>query len=138
MTKITIDRALVEQALGALDVAAACIDVYYVPRGKTMPEIEKAQKAFRAAMAQQTEPKGGGNLPPLQTHCPNCAGPETQNTELDRKAASAKRGAALYHPCTYILILGLKKLNAYDVLAEWDKARAEVDALAPRQTEEIK
>ena len=89
MSKIMIDRALVEQALGALDVAAACIDVYYVPRGKTMPEIEKAQNAFRAAMAQQqagswqdgvleghlrererwlaqeqAEPKGGGRLPP--------------------------------------------------------------------------
>ena len=53
MTQITIDRALVEQALEALDVAASCIDGYYVPRGKTtLPEIEKAQNALRAVMAQ--------------------------------------------------------------------------------------
>jgi hypothetical protein len=38
MSKIMIDRALVEQALGALDVAAACIDVYYVPRGKKVTQ----------------------------------------------------------------------------------------------------
>ena len=42
MTQITIDRALVEQGLEALDVAASCIDGYYVPRGKTtLPEIER-------------------------------------------------------------------------------------------------
>ena len=32
-----------------------------------------------------------------------------------------------YHPCTFILIKGLKKLKAWDVLAEWDKAREIVD-----------
>ena len=32
-----------------------------------------------------------------------------------------------YHPCTFILIEGLKKLKAWDVLAEWDKAREIVD-----------
>ena len=32
-----------------------------------------------------------------------------------------------YHPCTFILIDGLKKLKAWDVLAEWDKAREIVD-----------
>ena len=32
-----------------------------------------------------------------------------------------------YHPCTSILIGGLKKLKAWDVLAEWDKAREIVD-----------
>lgn len=32
-----------------------------------------------------------------------------------------------YHPCTSILIEGLKKLNAWDVLAEWDRAREVVD-----------
>lgn len=32
-----------------------------------------------------------------------------------------------YHPCTFILIEGLKKLKAQDVLAEWDKARQVVD-----------
>jgi hypothetical protein len=106
MTKITIDRAIVEQGLEALDVAASCIDGYYVPRGKTtLPEIEKAQNALRAALAQQqagswqdgvleghlrererwlaqeqAEPRGGCNLPPLQaepdlSRCPQCNGP---------------------------------------------------------------
>ena len=32
-----------------------------------------------------------------------------------------------YHPCTSILIEGLKKLKAWDVLAEWDQARDIVD-----------
>ena len=32
-----------------------------------------------------------------------------------------------YHPCTSILIEGLKKLKAWDVLAEWDQAREIVD-----------
>ena len=93
-------RAAAQQALEALDVAASCIDGYYVPRGKTtLPEIEKAQKALRAALAQeqagswhdgvlegqlrererwlaqeQAEPKGGGNLPP-PWRCPQCGGP---------------------------------------------------------------
>ena len=34
---------------------------------------------------------------------------------------------SIYHPCTFILIKGLKKLKAWDVLAEWDKAREIVD-----------
>jgi hypothetical protein len=68
MTQITIDRALVEQGLEALDVAASCIDGYYVPRGKTtLPEIEKAQNALRAALAQQAEPD--------LSLCPQCNGP---------------------------------------------------------------
>jgi hypothetical protein len=32
-----------------------------------------------------------------------------------------------YHPCTQILIAGLKDLHAWDVLHEWDKARKIVD-----------
>ena len=32
-----------------------------------------------------------------------------------------------YHPCTSILIEGLKKLNAHDVLRDWDTARMKVD-----------
>jgi hypothetical protein len=32
-----------------------------------------------------------------------------------------------YHPCTAILIAGLKDLHAWDVLHEWDKARKIVD-----------
>jgi hypothetical protein len=35
----------------------------------------------------------------------------------------------LYHPCTRILIEGLEKLNAHDVLREWDEARMKVDNL---------
>jgi hypothetical protein len=34
---------------------------------------------------------------------------------------------ATYHPCTSILIEGLKELKAWDVLAEWDRAREIVD-----------
>ena len=57
MNMITIDRSIVQQALEALDAATSCIDGYYVPRGKTtLPEIEEAQKALRAALAQQDEP----------------------------------------------------------------------------------
>lgn len=50
-------RTAAQQALEALDAATSCIDGYYVPRGKTtLPEIEEAQKALRAALAQQEEP----------------------------------------------------------------------------------
>lgn len=55
---MTALREAAQQALEALDVAASCIDGYYVPRGKTtLPEIEEAQKALRAALAQQAEPE---------------------------------------------------------------------------------
>ena len=55
MTQVTIDRALVEQALEALDVAASCIAGFRWSSSPTdtPPEIEKAQKALRAALAQQ-------------------------------------------------------------------------------------
>ena len=35
-----------------------------------------------------------------------------------------------YHPCTFILIEALKEFpNGKEILAEWDEARAKVDAL---------
>ena len=49
MTKITIDRALVEQALEALE------------SGLLIPHSAEVFANLRAALA---EPKGGGNLPP--------------------------------------------------------------------------
>lgn len=46
---------------------------------------------------------------------------------------------SVYHPCTFILIKGLKELKAWDVLAEWDKAREIVDKRfrAIEQVEEL-
>lgn len=61
MTKITIDRAVVEQALEALE------------SGLLIPHSAEVFANLRAALA---EPEGGGNLPPplpaehyCDTHC---------------------------------------------------------------------
>lgn len=52
MTKITVDRAVLDQVLEALDVATNCLDGYYIPIGKTtIPEIEAAMHALNAALA---------------------------------------------------------------------------------------
>jgi hypothetical protein len=60
MTQITIDRALVEQALETIE-------------GLTRDRLFTAEwarvhgatiAALRTALAQQAEPKGGGRLPP--------------------------------------------------------------------------
>ena len=53
MTKILIDRAVVEQALAAME--AADVDPH------SSDEVYKAITALRATLA---EPEGGGNLPP--------------------------------------------------------------------------
>lgn len=46
--------------------------------------------------------------------------------QVEQVLADGVRGA--YHPCTSILIEGLKRLEGgSDVLAEWDRARAKVD-----------
>jgi len=45
-------RTAAQQALEALEVATNCLDGYYIPRGKTtLPEIEDAIEALRAALA---------------------------------------------------------------------------------------
>lgn len=47
------------------------------------------------------------------------------------------RDEASYHPCTHILIEGLKRLEGGTaVLAEWDRARAQVDAALATQHQE--
>jgi hypothetical protein len=96
MTQITIDRALVEQGLEALDVAASCIDGYYVPRGKTtLPEIEKAQNALRAALAQQAEPD--------LSLCPSATAPPTMGmTAASRLTRTSARSAwpSCHNPLT--------------------------------------
>lgn len=53
----------------------------------------------------------------------------TQDAITALKAALEQQAepVATYHPCTLILIQGLKKLKAWDVLAEWDRAREIVD-----------
>ena len=48
-------------------------------------------------------------------------------TDLEINKALAQQLESTYHPCTSILIEGLKKLKAWDVLAEWDRAREIVD-----------
>lgn len=52
-----------------------------------------------------------------------------------KPAPSAPVGVeASYHPCTSILIEGLKRLEGgSDVLAEWDRARAKADAALAQQ-----
>jgi len=50
-------RTAAQQALEALNVAGSCLDGYYIPRGKrTLPEIEEAIAALRAALASTPEP----------------------------------------------------------------------------------
>lgn len=60
-----------------------------------------------------------------------------RNTALLRAEIEALRAEveASYHPCTSILIEGLKRLEGgSDVLTEWDRARAKADtALAAQQ-----
>ena len=48
-------------------------------------------------------------------------------TALEQQQAEPAALKSTYHPCTSILIEGLKKLKAWDVLAEWDRARGIVD-----------
>ena len=50
MTNITIDRAVVQQALEALKVATT-------PLAKDRQEVLRAQDALRTALAQQDEPE---------------------------------------------------------------------------------
>ena len=52
------------------------------------------------------------------------AGPRAALAQQEPAQPAAE---STYHPCTFILIEGLKKLKAWDVLAEWDKARDIVD-----------
>lgn len=56
MTTITIDRSVVEQALEAFEA--------FLSDELRPYEAAKTAANIRAAMAQQTEPEGGGNLPP--------------------------------------------------------------------------
>lgn len=49
------------------------------------------------------------------------------DTVLINKDVVEQAVESTYHPCTRILIEGLKRLKAWDVLAEWDKAREIVD-----------
>ena len=50
-------RQAAQQALEALEVATNCLDGYYIPRGKTtLPEIEDAITALKAALAEPVEP----------------------------------------------------------------------------------
>ena len=54
---------------------------------------------------------------------------------MSQPEASAPVGVeASYHPCTSVLIEGLKRLEGgSDVLAEWDRARAKADASLAQQ-----
>ena len=59
MTTMQIDRAVVEQALGALSLALS--DVDWREDSPTQPVIHKAHAALRAALAQQADPTDPGN-----------------------------------------------------------------------------
>jgi len=136
MNTITIDRAVVEQALEALEVATT-------PLAKDRQEVLRAQAALRAALAQeQAEPvqepvakvelmTTGGNaglatriveiddhlrerLRPGQLlytappRCPNCASLEAQNTELDRKLAELEQAEPVQEePIGYLWPTGM-------------------------------
>ena len=50
------DKAKVQQALEAMEVASSCVDGYYLPEGKTLlPEVESAITALRQLL-EQPEP----------------------------------------------------------------------------------
>lgn len=52
------------------------------------------------------------------------------------RAALVRMAEGRYHPCTHILIDGLKRLEGGTaVLAEWDRARAQADAALAAQTQ---
>ena len=78
------DKAVVQQALEALEVASSYVDGYYLPEGKTLlPEVESAITALRQLL-EQPEPVFceycGGNddadfgLP--TDHCTDCDRPD--------------------------------------------------------------
>ena len=84
MTKMLIDRSTVEQALEALAVATSCLDGYYIPRGKTtLPEIEDAITALRAALA---EPAQEPDDPARRCGGPGCDGTCCQPVEENKDA----------------------------------------------------
>lgn len=60
--KTTDLREAAQQALEALSLALS--DVEWRINSPTQRVIHKEYNALRAALAQQAEPKGGGNLPP--------------------------------------------------------------------------
>jgi hypothetical protein len=75
----------------------------------------------------------GDHIMPMGQLCHACSHPVSG-------PPSASEGAeGSYHPCTSILIEGLKRLEGgSDVLAEWDRARAKADTALAQQPAAVK
>ena len=97
-------RAVVQQALEAMEVASSCVDGYYLPEGKTLLlEVEIAITALRQLLEQPT----GDKLSPTD------AQPAVQLTDDDWQQIADETGYIIWSTLKQAIEAKLREKNGY-------------------------